>query len=71
MPEDVAAAEQKRAKDTPPGKLYFAYSGSAEPGKPYTYRVYAPEFVVEFLNVQADSGEEPGQPHPQRLAAPG
>ena len=59
MPEDLAAAEQQRVKNTPPGKLFFAYWGSAEPGKPYTYRVYAPEFVVEFLNVQADSGKNP------------
>jgi hypothetical protein len=55
MPEDIAAAEQKRVKAAPPGKLFFAYSGSPEPGKPYTYRVYAPDFVVEFLNIQADS----------------
>jgi Protein of unknown function (DUF3500) len=59
MPEDLAATERKRAKDTPPAKLYFAYTGSPEPGKPYTYRVYAPEFVVEFLNVQADSAKNP------------
>jgi hypothetical protein len=59
MPEDLAAAEQKRATNTPPGKLYFAYAGSPEPGKPYSYRVYAPEFVVEFLNVQADSAKNP------------
>jgi hypothetical protein len=59
MPEDVAAAEQKRAASTPPGKLFFAYSGSPVPGKPYTYRIYAPEFVVEFLNVQADSARNP------------
>jgi hypothetical protein len=39
--------------------LSFAYSGSPEPGKPYTYRIYAPEFVVEFLNVQADSAKNP------------
>ena len=59
MPEDLAAVEMKRATNTPPGKLYFAYSGSPEPGKGYTYRVYAPEFVVEFLNVQADSAKNP------------
>ena len=59
MPEDIAEAEQKRAKATPPGKFYFAYTGSPEPGKPYSYRVYAPEFVVEFLNVQADSAKNP------------
>jgi uncharacterized protein DUF3500 len=59
MPEDIAAAEEKRVKNTPPGKLFFAYSGSPVPGKPYTYRVYAPDFVVEFLNVQADSAKNP------------
>jgi hypothetical protein len=57
MPEDLALTEAKRAANTPPDKLAFAYSGSPEPGKPYTYRVYAPEFVVEFLNVQADSAK--------------
>lgn len=59
MPEDLAAGEQKRAKDTPAEKMYFAYTGSPEPGQPYTYRVYAPEFVVEFLNVQADAAKNP------------
>lgn len=59
MPEDLAKAEQKRVKDTPPTKLYFEYTGSPVPGEPYTYRVYAPEFVVEFLNVQADSAKNP------------
>jgi hypothetical protein len=46
-------------KDTPPGKLYFEYTGSPVPGEPYTYRIFAPEFVVEFLNVQADSAKNP------------
>ncbi len=57
MPEDLAMAEQKRVKDTPREKLFFEYTGSPVPGEPYTYRVYAPEFVVEFLNVQADSAK--------------
>lgn len=59
MPEELAAAEMKRVKATPDAKLYFAYSGSATPGEPYTYRVQGPEFVVEFLNVQADSAKNP------------
>ena len=59
MPEDLAATEQKRAKDTPLAKMYFAYAGSPVPGEAYTYRVYAPDFVVEFLNVQADSAKNP------------
>jgi hypothetical protein len=49
----------KRARATPLEKLYFAYSGSATPGQPYTYRVFAPDFVVEFLNIQADSARNP------------
>jgi hypothetical protein len=59
MPEELAAAELKRVKATPEAKLYFAYSGGATPGEPYTYRVQGPEFVVEFLNVQADSAKNP------------
>jgi hypothetical protein len=59
MPADIAEGEQKRVQAAPPGKIFFAYSGSPEPGKPYTYRVYGPDFVVEFLNVQADSARNP------------
>ena len=59
MPDDLAATEMKRAKATAADQLHFGYSGSAEPGKPYTYRVQGPEFVVEFLNVQADSAKNP------------
>ncbi len=59
MPEELAAGEMKRVKATPDAKLYFAYSGSPKPGEGYTYRVQAPEFVVEFLNVQADAAKNP------------
>ena len=59
MPEDLATTEMKRAKGTEPANLYFAYTGSTVPGEPYTYRVHAPEFVVEFLNVQADGAKNP------------
>ena len=55
MPEELAAFEMKRAKATPDAKLFFAFSGTATPGEPYTYRVQGPEFVVEFLNVQKDA----------------
>ena len=59
MPEELAANEMKKVKATPDAKLFFAYSGSATPGEPYTYRVQGTEFVVEFLNVQADSAKNP------------
>lgn len=59
MPEEFAAAEMKKATGTPDAKLYFAYSGGPKPGEAYTYRVQGPEFVVEFLNVQADASKNP------------
>ncbi len=59
MPPDLAAAEMKRAEAAGPDKVYFGYSGSIEAGKPYTYRIQGPTFVVEFLNVQADSAKNP------------
>jgi hypothetical protein len=59
MPDELAKKETDRATATPADKLYFGYSGSAEPGKPYTYRVQGTTFVVEFLNVQADSARNP------------
>ena len=59
MPDELATKEMNRARATPADKLFFGYSGSAEPGKPYTYRVQGATFVVEFLNVQADSARNP------------
>ena len=60
MPEDLAAAELKRAKATPPRQAPLRVLAAARtPGKPYTYRVHGPKFVVEFLNVQADSAKNP------------
>ena len=60
LPTDVAAAEMKKVTDAGMGKVYFAYCVEEDkPGKPYTYRVHGPTFVVEFLNVQADSAKNP------------
>ena len=55
MPADVAAVELGRVKAAGFDKITFGYAGGTEPGKPYTYRVHGPTFVIEFLNVQADS----------------
>ncbi|MBX9623095.1 MAG: DUF3500 domain-containing protein [Gemmataceae bacterium] len=59
LPEDLADAERKRASKTPLNELYFAYGGSIEPGVGYTYQARGAGFVVEFLNVQADSAKNP------------
>ena len=67
MPATVGAAELKAVKDAGFDKVHFAYSGSPEPGKAYTYQVQGPTFVVQFLNVQTDASGNP-QPRSQCVA---
>lgn len=58
MPEDIATVELNQVKEAGLDKVHFAYG--VDPGKKgYTYRVHGPTFVVEFLNVQADSAKNP------------
>jgi hypothetical protein len=60
MPPEVAAAELKKVGEAGWEKVHFAYCiEDDKPGKPYTYRVQGPTFVVEFLNVQSDSARNP------------
>jgi Protein of unknown function (DUF3500) len=59
MASDVAALEMKQVKDGGWDNIHFAFTGSTEPGKGFTYRVQGPTFVVEFLNVQADAAGNP------------
>ena len=59
MTEDVAAAQWKSVVDGGIDAIHFAYTGSTEPGKGYTYRVQGPSFIVQFLNVQDDSAKNP------------
>lgn len=59
MPASVAAAQWKTVADGGLDKVYFAYTGSLEDGKPHTYRVQGPSFIVQFLNVQGDSANNP------------
>lgn len=57
---DVAAAYLAEVKQSGGvDKVYFALSGTPEAGKPWTYRVQGPSFVIEFLNEQADSAKNP------------
>jgi hypothetical protein len=58
LPPEVGSFELKRAKDEL-DKVHFAFTGAAEPGKAHTYRVQGPSFIIEFLNVQADSAGNP------------
>jgi hypothetical protein len=59
MPPDIGEAEWKEAQDAGLDKVYFAWTGGSEPGEPHTYRVQGPTFLIEFLNVQKDSGGNP------------
>ena len=59
MPAEVAEVQLSRVKKAGLDKVHFAWAGSVEPGKPHTYRVQGPTFVVEFLNVQTDGAGNP------------
>jgi hypothetical protein len=59
LPADVAQAELAQVEKDGIDQVHFAYAGGSEPGKPHTYRVQGPSFVIEFLNVQADSAHNP------------
>lgn len=59
MEPGVAAAQQRAVAKTKPEDLYFGYTGSPNRGEGYTYRIQAPTFIVQFLNVQADSAKNP------------
>jgi hypothetical protein len=60
LPKDIGALEWKQVNDGGFDKIHFAFTGSAEgPGKGFTYRVQGPSFVIEFLNIQNDSGGNP------------
>ncbi len=59
MPPDVAEAEMAEVHKAGLEQIYFAYNGGVEPGQRHTYRVQGPTFVIEFLNVQADSAKNP------------
>jgi Protein of unknown function (DUF3500) len=59
MPADVAEAEWAELQKAGFEKIHFAYAGDTEPGKPHSYRIQGPTFVVEFLNIQADGSGNP------------
>jgi Protein of unknown function (DUF3500) len=57
---EAAKQELDRAKSAGADKIHFAYCVEPDKkGKPYSYRVHGPTFVVEFLNIQADAANNP------------
>ncbi len=59
MPDDVAARNMASVTGAPPEQVYFGYAGKFEKGEPHTYRIQGPTFLIEFLNIQADSAKNP------------
>jgi hypothetical protein len=60
MPPEIAVVELQQVKEAGIDKVHFAFARDDEkPGKPYTYRVQGPTFLIEFLNVQSDSAGNP------------
>jgi hypothetical protein len=57
MPAEVAEHELAEVKRSGLDNVHFAYAGGVKPREPYSYRVHGPTFVIEFLNVQADSAD--------------
>ena len=51
VPPDLAARRRAQVKAAG-NAIHFAWMGPAEPGAPHYYRVQAPDFVIEYDNVQ-------------------
>jgi hypothetical protein len=60
MPPEVGSAQMARVREAGIDKIAFAFCREEDkPGKPYTYHVQGPTFLIEFLNVQDDSAKNP------------
>jgi hypothetical protein len=59
MHSEVAAVELAEVKKAGLDKVHFAYAGDGTPGKPHSYRVHGPTFLIEFINEQRDSAGNP------------
>ncbi|MFQ3591563.1 MAG: DUF3500 domain-containing protein [Gemmataceae bacterium] len=61
LPRDFADSEINRIREAGIEKVHFAFGGSdaSERGKPYSYRIHGPTFLIEFLNEQPDAARNP------------
>jgi hypothetical protein len=60
MPPEVAAAEMEEVKRAGLDPVHFAFAQDRDkPGRPWTYRIQGPTFLIEFLNAQPDSAGNP------------
>jgi hypothetical protein len=59
MPQEVGTAWLGEIKKAGTDKVQFAWAGADKPGVGHYYRLQGPTFLVEFVNVQADSANNP------------
>jgi len=60
FPTDFAEKEASRLVGPDFAKIDFSYAlDKSKPGDPYTYRLQGPDFLIEFLNIQADGSGNP------------
>lgn len=59
MPQEVGTAWLGEIKKAGADKVYFAWAGADKPGIGHYYRLQGPTFLVEFINVQPDSANNP------------
>jgi hypothetical protein len=60
MPPEIAALELAEIKKAGFDKVHFAFAiDESKKGKPYSYRVQGPTFVIEYVNWQSDSAGNP------------
>lgn len=55
MPEEIAAIEFAKLRQSGIEQIHFAWAGSIEPRRPHYYRLQGPGFVVEYDNTQNDA----------------
>jgi len=59
MPDPIGAAQWRALQDAGFDKVHFAWTGSSNGGEAHSYRIQGPTFIVQFLNVQDDSQNNP------------
>jgi hypothetical protein len=59
MPQEVGQAWLGEIQQSGAEKVHFAWSGASKPGTGHYYRLQGPTFLVEFVNVQPDSANNP------------
>jgi hypothetical protein len=59
LPVDVAKSRMEAIDREGLGQVHFAWAGADKPGIGHYYRIQGPTFLIELVNVQADSAGNP------------